>query len=72
LPVKFTANGMVGTTNHSYKLQLQVAGGGFTLNDGIQRELSPDLVRSRLIRLAMISESCSVGQKHKIFFRLVS
>jgi hypothetical protein len=30
----FTANGMVGTTNHSSWLQLQVANGGFTLNGG--------------------------------------
>jgi hypothetical protein len=34
LPVKFTANGMVGTTNHSSKLQFQVANRGFTLNGG--------------------------------------
>jgi VCBS repeat-containing protein len=30
----FTANGMVGTTNHSSWLQLQIASGGFTLNGG--------------------------------------
>jgi rhamnogalacturonan endolyase len=30
----FTANGMVGTTNHSSWLQLQIANGGFTLNGG--------------------------------------
>jgi len=31
LPVKFTANGMVGTTNHSSWLQLQIANGEFTM-----------------------------------------
>jgi hypothetical protein len=30
----FAANGMVGTTNHSSWLQLQIANGGFTLNGG--------------------------------------
>jgi hypothetical protein len=30
----FAANGLVGTTNHSSWLQLQVANGGFTLNGG--------------------------------------
>jgi hypothetical protein len=30
----FTANGVIGTTNHSSWLQLQIASGGFTLNGG--------------------------------------
>ena len=30
----FTANGLVGATNHSSWLQLQIANGGFTLNGG--------------------------------------
>jgi hypothetical protein len=33
LSVQFTANGMVGTTNHSSWLQLQIANGEFD-NDG--------------------------------------
>ena len=32
----FTANGLLGSTNHPSRLQLQLASGGFTLNGGCQ------------------------------------